>query len=321
MAATGMAAITFASPLMAIASALALGLAYGPFNPASAQVLIGVSTPRWRPLIFSAKQAGVPIGGALAGIAVPALVLLYDWQGAALTVGALALVVMVAVQPLRRSFDAQRKPGWPLTNASVLQPLRLVFTHPVLRRYLAVGFAYSGTQVSIGAFFVVYMAQSVGMSLVEAGALFAFVQAGGILGRVLWALLVHRWLSTRALLAGLGLLTALGLVATAGVSSEWPRPAIAALGFVLGTSSFGWVGIYLAEIASLAPEGKVGEATGGTQFVSFGGVVIVPPCFGAIVNLTGSYVTAFVTIAALATITCLYLLSVGQLLKRPTVHE
>jgi hypothetical protein len=132
---------------------------------------------------------------------------------------------------------------------------------------------------------------------------------------------VHRWLSTRALLAGLGLLTAVCLVATAGVSSEWPRSAIAALGFVLGTSSFGWVGIYLAEIASLAPEGKVGEATGGTQFVSFGGVVIVPPCFGAIVNLTESYVTAFVTIAALATLTCLYLLSVGQLLKRPTVHE
>jgi fucose permease len=321
MAATGMAAITLASPLMAIASALALGLAYGPFNPASAHVLIGVSTPRWRPLIFSAKQAGVPIGGALAGLTVPALVLLYGWQGATLTVGALALVVMAAVQPLRRTFDAQRKPGWPLTNASVLQPLRLVFTHPVLRRYLAVGFAYSGTQVSIGAFFVVYMAESVGMSLVEAGALFAFVQAGGILGRVLWALLVHRWLSTRALLAGLGLLTALGLLATASVTSEWPRPAIAALGFVLGTSSFGWVGIYLAEIASLAPESKVGEATGGTQFVSFGGVVIVPPCFGAIVNLTGSYVTAFVTIAALATITCLYLLSVGQLLKRPTVRE
>jgi len=320
MAATGMAAITFASPVMAVGSAIALGLAYGPFNPASAHVLIGVSTPRWRPLIFSAKQAGVPIGGALAGLAVPALVLLYDWKGAALTVGALALVVLAAVQPLRRPFDAQRKPGWPLTNASVLQPLRLVLMHPVLRRYLAAGFAYSGTQVSIGAFFVVYLAEGVGMSLVEAGALFAFVQAGGILGRVLWALLVHRWLSTRTLLAGLGLLTALCLLATAGINSEWPRPAIAALGFVLGTSSFGWVGIYLAEIASLAPEGKVGEATGGTQFVSFGGVVIIPPCFGAIVNLT-SYVTAFITIAILATATCLYLLSVGRVLKKPTAHE
>jgi MFS family permease len=308
MAALGMAAITLASPLFAVISAIFLGLAYGPFNPASAHVLVGVSTLRWRPLIFSVKQAGVPVGGALAGVVVPVLVLFYGWKGAALTVGAIALVVMILVQPLRRNFDADRKPNWPLSSASLVKPLRLVFSDSRIRKYLPAGFAFSGTQVSIGAFFVVYLAEAVGMSLVEAGVLFAFVQVGGIFGRVAWALIVQRWISTRALLAALGLLTAAGLIVMAAVTSAWPRPVIAALGFVLGTSSFGWVGIYLSKIATLAPEGKAGEATGGSQFVSFAGVVVVPPCFGAIVNLTQSYTAAFVGIAVLAMTAGFYLM-------------
>ena len=321
MAATGMLSIALASPVLAVLSAICLGLAYGPFNPASAHVLIGVSTPRWRPLIFSVKQTGVPLGGALAGALVPVLALAYGWKGASLAVGVMALAVMFGVQALRPTFDADRKPGWPLASASVMAPLRLVFTDPMLRRYLAVGFAYSGTQVSIGAFFVVYLADAVGMSLVEAGVLFVFVQVGGILGRIVWALLLQRGISTRVMLAALGLLTAVGLVAMASVTSAWPRPLIAALGFVLGTSSFGWVGIYLSEISSLAPEGKVGDATGGTQFVSFAGVVTVPPCFGALVNLTGSYVAAFVAIAVLATLTCVYLLRAGRPARRPPLAE
>ena len=36
------------------------------------------------------------------------------------------------------------------------------------------------------------------------------------------------------------------------------------------------------------------DATGGTQFVMFGGVTVVPPVFGVLVDLTGSYVTPFI---------------------------
>lgn len=320
-AAAGMATIATASPLTAIVSAVLLGLAYGPFNPASAHVLAGVSTPRRRPLIFSIKQTGVPLGGALAGAVVPLLVVLLGWQGAALTVSVAALVVMAVVQPLRRRFDTEHKPGWPLASASVIAPLRLVLADHALRKFSIAGFAYAGCQVSVGAFFVVYLAQALGMSLIEAGLVFAFVQGGGIFGRVFWGIIADRWFSTRVLLAGLGLLIAACLVATAGFTVEWPRTVITAIGFILGASSFGWVGIYLSEIAKLAPGGKAGEATGGTQFISFGGVVVVPPCFGALVNLTNSYTVAFLSIAALAMSTGFYLMSAATPEPIRETHE
>ncbi len=307
-AAAGMAAIALSSPPAAILSAVLLGLAYGPFNPASGHVLAGISPPKWRALIFSVKQTGVPVGGALAGAVVPLLVVLLGWQGAALIVGAVALIVMVLVQSLRYTLDADRKPDWPLASASVLAPLKLVLSDRALRKFSIAGFAYSGCQVSVGAFFVVYLAQVLGMSLIQAGLVFAFVQAGGIFGRVFWGMIADRWVSARALLAGLGFAIAASLLMVARFDPDWALAPVMAVGFVLGASSFGWVGVYLSEITRLAPHGKIGEVTGGVQFVYFGGVVIVPPAFGAIVNLTQSYTVSFLIISALALITGFYLL-------------
>jgi MFS family permease len=85
-AALGMITLALASVPAAVISAVLLGMAHGPFNPASAHVLVKVSTPEWRPLIFSIKQTGVPLGGALAGALAPLLVILIGWRGAALTV-------------------------------------------------------------------------------------------------------------------------------------------------------------------------------------------------------------------------------------------
>lgn len=307
-AAASMLAFTMAVPLLALLSAVLLGFAYGPFNPASAHVLTEVSTARSRPLIFSVKQTGVPLGGMLAGATVPALVVAMGWRGAALTVGAVALAVAVLVQPLRVDFDADRRPRWPLfAGSSIVESARLALMNP-LRRLSISGFAYSGCQVCIGAFFVVYLTQALDLSLVRAGALFAFVQAGGIIGRILWGLIADRWLSTQMLLVLLGGVTAVCVLATLGLSTGTPLAFIAVLGFVLGTSSFGWVGVYLSEVARLAPEGRVAEATGGVQLVYFGGVVVIPPIFGMLVNTTGSYVTSFIAVAAVATASSLYLL-------------
>ncbi|MFQ5760565.1 MAG: MFS transporter [Acidiferrobacterales bacterium] len=307
-AAAAMSVLALATPVAAMVSAVLLGCAYGPFNPASAHVLAGVSTPQWRPLVFSIKQAGVPLGGILAGLVVPLLAIRFRWEVGLLAVTSAALVVMIMLQPLRRGFDADRKPGRLFASLSVLTPLRLVFGDRTLRRFAITGFAYAGCQVSVGAFYVVYLVAGLEMPLVKAGLLFAFVLFGAVFGRVFWGVVAERIVSTRTLLVCVGGLSAVCLVITAALTPAWPLAIVMVLGFVLGASSFGWVGIFLSEIADLAPEGKASEATGGVQFVYFGGVVVVPPCFGAIINLTGSYTIAFLTIAGLATGAAIYLM-------------
>ncbi len=53
LAALAMLAFTRGTLTWVLASGVILGCAYGPFNPASAHVLWRLSTPQWRPFVFS----------------------------------------------------------------------------------------------------------------------------------------------------------------------------------------------------------------------------------------------------------------------------
>ena len=63
----GIALIAVGHPVFILAGALVIGLGYGPVTPASSAILADRAPARLRALIFSLKQTGVPIGGALAG--------------------------------------------------------------------------------------------------------------------------------------------------------------------------------------------------------------------------------------------------------------
>jgi len=286
-------------PLL-ICSAILLGLTYGPLNPTSAHILVQLGSVRWRALIFSIKQTGVPVGGTLAGVLLPLLATRWGWQLAVLSIIVLALSVLLLLQPLRPHFDQQRNTPRRLELASVLGPIRLVLGDPVLRRLTLVAFAYASCQASVGAFYVVYLVTAEGMPLTLAGSAFAFVQLGGIGGRLSWGALAGRWIAARRLLALIGLLTTASLYTTTLIDVSWSFPLLAVQGLILGASSFGWNGVFLSEAASLAPEGHASDTTGGVQFIMFGGIVVVPPLFGLLVGTSGSYVLAFYAVSAIA---------------------
>ena len=302
LAALAMLAFTQGTLVWALVSAVVLGCAYGPFNPASAHVLWRLSTPRWRPFVFSVKQTGVPLGGALTGALIPAIVLGSDWKAAALSVGAVAVVMMVLLQPLRGGIDSERRRPLRLDLQRVVGPVRLALGEPRLRGYTLAAFAYAGCQLSVMAFMVVYLTRAVNMSLVQAGTVFAFLQIGGFAGRLLWGGLASRLAAPRAVLVTIGLITATCLVATPFISADWPLPGVIALAILLGASSLGWNGILLSEVATHAPEGLAVDATAGMQVVMFGGITVFPPLFGTLVMRTESFTAAFLAVAVLAVI-------------------
>jgi MFS family permease len=94
-------------------------------------------------------------------------------------------------------------------------------------------------------------------------------------------------------LALLGVVSAACAGLTALFSAAWPVAAIAAVAVLYGASAVGWNGVFLAEVARCAPAGQVGTATGGTQFFTFGGAMVGPPVFTALVSATGTYAWGF----------------------------
>jgi MFS family permease len=300
LAALAMLTFTRGTLTWVLISAVILGCAYGPFNPASAHVLWRLSTPRWRPFVFSLKQTGVPLGGALTGALIPVLVLWSDWQTAGLAVGAVALVMMILLQPLRRGIDAVHRRPLKLDMTSLLGPVQLALGNPRLRGYTLTAFAYAGCQLSVMSFMVVFLTRTVNMSLVQAGSVFAFLQIGGFAGRLIWGGIASRLGAPRMVLVIIGVITAASLVVTPFMDASWPLLAVISLAIVLGASSLGWNGVMLSEVATHAPEGRAVEATAGMQVVMFGGITVFPPIFGFLVMHTQSFTAAFVAVAVLA---------------------
>jgi len=287
-----------ASGLMALlpVGAVLMGFGYGPVTPASSHILIRQTPAARRSLMFSLKQTGVPLGGALAGFLAPPLALVMGWKGAAVAVAAACLAVALAVQPLRAGFD--RGDGHaPGRSVGFLAGFRLVFRIPALRGLALSSIAFAATQLSFATFLVTFLTERAQISLVTAGAVMAVAQGAGVVGRIVFGWVADRFIPPGRLLTLLGLAMALASLGTGFISEAWPLVGVFAVTALLGTTGLAWNGVYLAEVARLAPEGAAGTATGGALAVTFLGIVFGPAAFGAIVSLSGSYALAFSLIA------------------------
>jgi MFS family permease len=293
-----------------IFGAVLVGVGGGPMTPASSHILVRITPPTWMNFVFSAKQTGVPLGFGLAGLMVPALAVLYGWQAAALVAGLLSIVLAVALQPLRERFDGERNRDHPLlTTMHPTEPLKLAFGSPGLRLIIAMSFVYAGMQNSFSAFLVAYLHDQLYMTLVQAGFVFTIGQTAGAVGRLIWASLADRLITPLRLLGWLGIAMAVCAVLLAMFTTAWPLWLMLAVSIALGGTSVAWNGVYLAQVARLAPKGRVSEATGVSAFFTFGGVVVIPALFSLILSVTGSYAIPFILIAALSAAMGLHLLT------------
>jgi MFS family permease len=293
----GLALLAAASIPLALLGAVLLGIGYGPMTPASSHILMRQTPPERRGFVFSVKQTGVPLGGALAGGLAPPLALLFGWRGAVLAVAASCVVLAVLVEPLhpRLDDDADRRAR---AELGIFEGVRVVLSGSELRRFALASLAYSAMQVCFSAFLVAFLTDRVGLAIIAAGLVMAVAQGAGIIGRIVLGWMGDRVMPARKILSLIGFGMAAGCTAVAGIAASWPIALVALATIGLGVMSFGWNGVFLAEVARLAPAGRAGMATGGALALTFLGVVIGPPIFAAIIDRTGSYRLAYLAIAA-----------------------
>ena len=273
--------------------ALLLGLGYGPATPASSVILARTAPPRLLALLFSIKQTGVPLGTAIAGAAVPVLVLALGWQGAALAIGGACALLAVTLVPIRERYDATRNRAAPVSIRSAFAPIGLVTRDRRLLELSLVSFVYGGMQITLIAYLVTFLVESFALSLVLAGMIMAASQLTSVAARIAWGVFADRVASRRATLGLLGLLMGSTAGAALFPNSAWPLWALFAFAMTFGATAVGWNGVFLAEIARLAPRDRIGDATGGSAFFTFLGVVLTPPLFHLALHLTSSYNVAY----------------------------
>lgn len=278
-------------PVMAAAS-LVLGFGYGLINPAASHMLMQATHPGNRNLVFSIKQTGVPLGGALAGLVLPPLALAWSWQAALAAVAAVALILALALQPARAGWDHDRDPRAQL-RGSPLAGLGEVWRNPALRRLSLAALAFASVQLSVASFAVTMLVDDLGWSLVQAGLLLSALQAAGVAGRVTAGAVADRWLGGAGTLAAIGGFTG-GLCLAVGLMGPgWPVAAVAAVLVPLGATALGWNGVYLAELARASAPDAISRVTGASLFFNFAGVLVGPTVFAALHGATGSTTVTF----------------------------
>lgn len=289
---------------MAALASLLIGLGYGPSSPAGNDVLHRTAPPRRRAMIFSIKQAGVPLGGIIAGLVLPPIVVAFGWQAALLVSGLFVLIIILAVQPMRASLDSGRDREQALTlgalfaPANIVSSLAAVTASPSLLRLASAGACLAVGQGIWFAYLMTFAVSVLGFDLKAAGIAFAIMQATSVGGRILLGWLADRYGAPRRMLGLLGLASGLLSLAMAFVGPGWTFPAFCVLAAVAGVSVSSWNGVQLSEVARACPPHLVREASAGATLIIFLGYVAAPAGFALLLTLTGRYDIGFMACTA-----------------------
>ena len=301
--AAGLLALSLPLGFAGLLGALAIGFGNGPNTPAGSQILIRSAPPGHRTLIFSIKQAGVPLGGVLAGLASAPFVVTHGVVATLAMLVVVLLVCCVAVQPLRATLEEERQESEPRWARALVQPAEVarciaaLRSHPALPMLTAVGASYSLMQACLTAFTATFIYTRIGVSLTEAGQVVAVMLFASMCGRIFLGWLADRMgnalrhLGVQAIISAL----AVAMLVEGGGKSPTALYACAAL---VGFTAIGWNGVHIAELARVAPYHLVSSVTSASSLFGFVASVCGPLLFMAIVASGLGYEAAFHVMSA-----------------------
>jgi MFS family permease len=297
---------------LALIASACVGLATGTANPAGSEVLTRLTPPAHRNLVFSIKQAGVPLGGVLGGLAIPPLIEAMGWRLAAALVAAVCIAATLLTWPFRSRIDLPREQrmqyrldSFRLTD--ILVPLRSLAHGNRLWWASWVGALLAIPQAAWVTFLVTYLVVVVGQSLSTAGLVFAVMQTASMFGRVTLGWLADHVASSTMTMAIAALGSAASTILLGLSTSTWPLWSFVVLGAVAGIAVSGWNGVQIAEVTRRSPPELIGETTAGSVILIFVANMLTPIAFAAFVAITGRYDLAFL-VCGVFSLVCLPLL-------------
>ncbi|WP_078910559.1 MFS transporter [Streptomyces sp. NRRL S-87] len=305
---------------------LVVGAGYSTAQPGGSKSVAVWFGPEQRGLAMGVRQAGLPLGGALAAAVLPAVATAYGWRSALVVGGLTALAGATAFTALYRrppaapplaaaplpatappSGTIPSTPATPATEPSGVPPTppprpavhRLgMLREPAVRRAVLSGTSMVSVHSGIGVLGALYLHEVTSLGAGPAAAVLVASQGAGALGRIALAAWSDRSRAGRFRPVRTSMIAALaGLAALATPLGHSPWVAAAALTW-LGFFGIGWYGPWVAYLAEAAPPGRTGFALGLVMAVNQVAVILVPPALGLLLDATGGFTPAWAALAA-----------------------
>lgn len=286
----------------------ATGMGCGFLMPSTTQGVIVWFPLKERATVMGLKQTGVNIGGIVTAATLPVVALALGWRYGFLFLGILAITIGFAALMLYRepsttatTADTARSPGSTVSLIEILKSREIWL--------LALcGLCLAWVEMAMIAHLVLYLTEALVFGVVAAGGLLALTEASGAIARPIAGFVSDRGFGgkRRPVFMLMASTTSImcAVIGLAGPYLSWGLyPALLILG--MGSISFG--GIWLTMLAEFGGHRGAGRAVGLGGIITLAGSTLGPPCFGHIVDKSGSYAWAWLSLAVLAAL-CLVLL-------------
>ncbi|MFJ2743647.1 MFS transporter [Streptomyces sp. NPDC087440] len=279
---------------------LVVGMGYSTVQPGGSKSVASWFDASQRGVAMGIRQAGLPLGAALASAVLPLVAVEFGWRATLLAGGFVALLGAGLFMGCHRRPPASPAIQETEPSASLAAQLRArlrMLREPSTVKIMLSGTSLVSVQCGVGILTVLHLHRTAAVGAGTAALVLVASQGAGVAGRICLAAWSDRSRSGRytvvlvclvAVIAGLAV-----LMTPAGRS-----PVVASGVFVwLGFFGFGWYGPWVAYVTEAAPPGRTGFALGLAMSVNQIAIVTVPPVLGLLVDLTGSFVPAWALLA------------------------
>lgn len=289
---------------------LLTGVGFSTISPLATNGTVSWFPQPVRGLTVGLTQAGIPLGVALAGLVLPRLALVAGWSRA---LGALGLTVTgagwllyglyrngpltLAGSRAKTVVPGQREPLGRGSRTAVLREGGIVWLY-------ALGLVLGMAQNAVISFLVPFLLDRLSLTVVTAGTFLSVSQLAGMGMRPLVGFVSDRFAGGRrkGLLVGMALLGGAALVLLVLTPTTLPGGLLVLLVALVGMSTLGWPGLYLALNLEKARPGTSGAAAGAAVAAMMIGSLIGPTLFGYLVD-NSTYNTGWLAMTALLWVT------------------
>lgn len=285
LAAAGATFATHMSTLLL--SMVVLGAAYAAVQPGGTRAIVRWFPPDQRGLATGLRQAAVPLGTAIAALALPMASLQWGWPAA------LWILCVVACYGAFLFWMFYREPAVATASgASTAAPLSFsqlrqsLGRDPLFRAVVAAGITMSALQFTLTAHVIGYVNQDLARPLSQAATLFAVAQLVGIPSRVVLPWLADRYRPGRRMqgLAWIMLAAAGGVAALAGLDRTSSDVQLIVVLVAFGIFGIGWFPLYILQVAEMAPRSSIATVVSTATTMCMIAMAIGPALFGIITD-------------------------------------
>ncbi|MCD7445508.1 MFS transporter [Streptomyces lincolnensis] len=284
---------------------LVVGAGYSTIQPGGSKSVASWFDVSQRGFAMGIRQAGLPLGAALASAALPLVAEEFGWRATLLTGGCVALLgaglfMGCYRRPPAESVPGDRKPSDPL--AAQLRARLRMLREPSTVKIMLSGSSLISVQYGVSILAVLHLHRLASVDAGTAALILTASQGAGVAGRICLAAWSDRSRSGRyvivlvcmaAVIAGLCVL----------MTPAGRTPVVASGVFIwLGFFGFGWYGPWVAYVTEAAPPGRTGFALGLAMSANQVAIITVPPVLGLLVDVTGGFTPAWVLLCLLTAV-------------------